>query len=297
MLPHTGDELPGRRATRVTEIGAMAAAVACVGLALASPIASAKPSAGRSDAEKAPAEAPDDPPVDPDEATPFMAPRRGAGRPNGRRRLDPTFAGSDRRFSRLQLTARPLFASYRVAFVGRPTDFARPTRGGGAGLDVDLTIIRPFRLRLTGSYSGHPVPDAFSRNDDGDLVQTAASGTIHTGHAAVGVAYFLDIGRLRPTIDVGAGLLWVRGPEGIANGQLHQECLGGGGCDLGLTCAPETLTCEPAVLPVVHGGLAIDGLLTDRVALGVGLRYFAFLTAPANFPIYLQAAARLGIRF
>lgn len=297
MLPHTGDELPRRRATRVAKIGILGAATACAALAIQPPAAAAKRRSPQAKSSSEASEPVDDPPSDPDEATPFMAPRYGAARPNGRRYLDPTFAGSDRRFSRLQLTAKPLFASFRVAFVGRPTDFARPTRGGGAGFDVDLTIIRPFKLRFTGGYSGHPVRDAFERNEDGDLVQTAAAGTIHTGHAGVGVAYFLDVGRLRPTIDLGAGLLWVRTPDGIANGQLHQECLGGGVCDLGLTCAPETLTCEPAALPVVHGGLAIDGLLTDRVALGIGLRYFAFLTAPANFPIYLQAAARLGIRF
>lgn len=227
---------------------------------------------------------------DPNDA-PFMPTPGGGAQTEGRRAFDRTFAGSPAR-QRFQLTARPLFASFRSAFIGRPF----PQRGGGMGLDLDFTFRRPLRLRLTGSYSAHPLSDQYVRNEEMDLVQTAAKGLLQTGHAAAAIVYEMDFGRVVPLLELGAGPVWVKPPPGVVGGQLGQECQGGNVCDFGLTCGADNV-CQSQPLLTLHGGLGVDILLTRHLTLGAGVRYFAFLTAPAVFPIYLQVALRLGARF
>jgi hypothetical protein len=181
--------------------------------------------------------------------------------------------------------------------VGRPSPRAdRSTRGGGAGLDLDIQLYRPFWLRFTGTYSGHPVPDVFDRDANEVPVRVAHRGTFHAGYAGASVVYAMDYGRLLPLIELGPGVMFLRAPQAVQAGQMGGECREGA-CDTGLRCVAEQNICQPFPELTIHFGVAMDVLLKARWTVGLGLRYFAFLTAPASFPIYLQAAARFGIRF
>jgi hypothetical protein len=247
-------------------------------------------------AERGPKDDPLAPPRrDPNEA-PFMKGPAGEARPDGTRSFDPDFAEGEDSRRRFQLTLTPLFASFPIAFVGRRTALTDPTRGGGAGLDLDIRIYRPFWLRFTGTYSGHPVPDVYGRDANGVSVRTAHRGTFHAGYVGAGVVYAMDYGRVLPLIELGPGVMFLRGPEAVQTGQMGGECREGS-CDAGLRCVPEQNVCQPWPVMTVHFGLAVDFMVNARWSVGLGLRYFASLTAPANYPIYLQAAARLGVRF
>src|SRR5688572_26953874 len=46
------------------------------------------------------------------------------------------------RHPRVSLAAEPLFATFRAAFIGRPSD--RPLRGGGVALDLDVRLHGPW---------------------------------------------------------------------------------------------------------------------------------------------------------
>ena len=233
---------------------------------------------------------------DPNEA-PFMEPRFGGARPDGTRRYDPDFAeGPDGR-RHLQLTVKPLFASFPLSFSGRPGTLTDPTRGGGAGIDLDIQIWRPFWFRLTGTYSGHPVPDSYRRNDDMVLVKAANRGTYHATYVGGGVAYAMDFGRLMPLLELGAGAMFLRSPEAVAAGQMGGQCVDMALCDPGLRCNVAANVCQPAPAGTIHFGIGLDVLLGSHWSVGIGLRYFSFFAAPAMYPVYLQAAARLGLRF
>jgi hypothetical protein len=67
-------------------------------------------------------------------------------------------------------------------------------------------------------------------------------------------------------------------------------------CDTGLACSSENL-CRVGLTPQLHAGFSLDVLLGDRFAVGGELRYFALLTAPMVYPVYLLAALRASIRF
>jgi hypothetical protein len=209
------------------------------------------------------------------------------------RRWDPDFAASFSSARRLALTFQPVFASFRLPFRGRPVE---PYRGGGGALELDVHIWQPFWLRFSGAYTAHPMPAEFSTADDGEITQTAMEGTLHAGSVGVGAVYGLDLGRVLPMLEVGLGGLWIRAPGEDQGGQRGGACLDNGICDVGLVCTVDNL-CAQESLVQVHAGIDVDIMLGHHWAVGLGLRYFALLTEPSVFPVYLHARARLGVRF
>ena len=230
-------------------------------------------------------------PRDPNDLPP-LPPPNGQPRPDSLR-LDPDYAapGSVRR--RFQFTLLPTYAALDLPFLGRIID--RPLPGGGVAAEFDVEILAPFFFRLVGSYTAHPIEDQYTRNDDDELIQTAAGGRIQVGDVGASILYAMDTGRIVPMLDVGLGALWLVTPEGIQSGQIGQQCREGS-CDSGLVCAADNI-CRQGTTFEVHAGLAVDVLLGDRWSIGAHFRYFALLTEPAAFPIYLHGALRLSARF
>ncbi len=230
---------------------------------------------------------------DPDEETPRMAAPDGQPQPDTRRRdLPVTGDNSTRR--RFALTVMPVYAAFRVPFLGRPEG---ATRGGGVQFEADMHLIRPVWLRLSVSHTAHRFNDEFARDADERIVQTAGRGTLQATAVGLGLVYGLDLGRVMPLIEAGVGGLWLRAPDAVADGQLGGACLDNGGCDTGLFCAPADNVCRPSTILQAHGGIGLDVLLGDRWSVGASLRYFALLLTPTTFPIYLTTGARVGLRF
>ncbi len=218
----------------------------------------------------------------------------GGQPPDDRRRRAANWASNASSRRRVTLWLSPLFASYRLAFIGRPN---QPIRGGGIGADVDVEIFSPIGLRLTASYSGHRLADQFMRPDDGAPTLAARGGTLHTVDFGAAVLFALDIGRVRPGLEAGIGGTLVRTPRAAVDGQRDGACLAGGGCDIGLMCATQENVCRQSVVPRIHGGAAIEVMLGDRWSVAATVRYFALVSAPSVFPVYLQAGLRAGVRF
>jgi hypothetical protein len=235
--------------------------------------------------------APAAPSYDPNDA-PFMADPEGQPASDTRRRdvVHVTSASSRRR---VILTAAPLYASFRLPFLGRPQI---PVRGVGMMVAANVALWRPLGLRVTASHTLHPVNREFARDDEDALVQTAGAGLVQATHAGLSATYTLDLGRVSTTIDAGPGGLWMRSPPAVQDGQLGGTCLAEGVCDNGLACSAENV-CRVGLNPVIHGGFAVDVMLGDRFAVGGELRYFALLSAPMVYPVYLLAALRASLRF
>jgi len=230
-------------------------------------------------------------PRDPNEAPP-LPPPGGQPPPDALRRdLDHTSGASSRR--RVWLTAAPVYASFRLPFLGRPSV---PVRGGGFALSAQVPVWRPFGLRVLASHTMHAAFDQYTRNDDEALVQTAARGMVQATHAGLSATYTMDIGRVLTTLDAGAGGMFIRTPDAIQDGQLGATCRPEGVCDTGLTCSAQNV-CRVGLTPHVHGGFAVDVLVGDHFSVGGELRYYALLRTPTNYPVYLVAALRAGLRF
>ncbi|MCB9713687.1 MAG: hypothetical protein H6712_07535 [Myxococcales bacterium] len=191
------------------------------------------------------------------------------------------------------LTAAPMYASFRVPFRGRPSV---PVRGVGMGFSALIPVWHPFGLRVSASHTVHPVHDEFVLSDEDPPEQVARRGLVQATHAGLSATFAMDLGRVRPTIDAGVGGMWLRSPDAIEDGQLGGACLDGGICDTGLACGSDD-TCHVGFTPQVHGGFSVDVMVADRFAVGGELRYFALLTAPTNYPVYLVAALRASLRF
>lgn len=234
---------------------------------------------------------PDPQPRDPNEIPP-LAPPNGQPAPNSLRR-DVDHASNLKRGHRVMLTAAPLYASFRLPFLGRASV---PVRGFGFGLAAQVPVWRPFGLRLSASHSIHPVFDQFVRDDDNSLVQLAHRGTIQATAAGLAATFAMDLGRVTPSLDAGIGALWIRSPEAVQDGQLGGTCLEEGICDTGLSCGADSM-CSVATTTAVHGGFAVDVLVGDRFAVGSEIRYFALLSAPTSYPVYLMAGIRASLRF
>lgn len=257
-------------------IGAVAT-LALAALALPA-VALPEPAAG------APARDPNDAPFMPDpEGQPVSAPLR----------RDVDHASPRSRRHRVLLTAAPVYASFRVPFLGRPQV---PVRGGGFAAAAHVTLWRPLGLRASVAHTVHPVSDHFVRNDDDELEQTAGAGLYQATHAGLSATYTMDLGRVWTTLDAGAGGLRLQGPEAIGDGQLGAACRSEGVCDTGLVCGSDNV-CAVGVTPQIHGGFSVDVMLGDRFAVGGELRYFALLSAPTSYPVYLWAALRASLRF
>lgn len=232
------------------------------------------------------------PPRDPDDA-PFMAPPNNQVRQWSAGRDRPITRGFDDDH-RFQLSVVPTYAAFHAPFIGRGNGI---TRGGGAELDFDIRVFRWLFVRLGGSYTAHPV-FAESEFDDGEdaVVPLAEGGIIHATNGNAGVVYSMDIGRFVPRIDAGAGLLFVRTPAGPLDGQWGGACRSGGVCDLGLSCSDDEI-CRPSPVFEAHAGIALDYLIRDHWAVGLGVRYYALISALADLPFYLTGSVRLSARF
>ncbi len=256
-------------------------------------------SPGRADAHRS-TEVADPPPPDrrsrprdPNDLPP-MAPPNGQPAPDSLRRdVDHATADSSRR--RLVLTALPVYASFRLGFLGRPSV---PTRGGGIGVAalVPLPWWRPLGVRVTATHTVHPVANTFVRDDEDVLVHTARRGTVQATHAGASATYTMDLGRVMTTLDAGVGAMWIRSPDAVVDGQQGGTCLAEGVCDIGLSCSAANV-CEVGTTFQAHGGFALDVLVGNRFAVGGELRYHALLSAPTSYPVYLIAALRGSIRF
>ncbi len=229
-------------------------------------------------------------PQDPDLAMPRL--RAGGRQPatdEHRRQLP--LVSNRARVRHVALMISPIYAAFRMAFLGRPRT---PLRGGGVAFDVDIALWRPVWLRLGASYSGHPLTAQYDVQDD-TTTPLAPGGTLHALAAGGAVVFGMDIGRVMPMLEAGAGIMVLRGPAGVQDGQLGRACLSGG-CDVGLQCAADNV-CRQGALGEIHAGAGIEVQLADHLSLGATIRYFALLSAPTVFPVYLQAGLRLGVRF
>jgi hypothetical protein len=273
---------------RSRRAAALAGSVAALVLAGApAPLAARAAPAGSDEAP-----APIARPVDPDAATPRMrAPDGQAPTDDRRRDLDHAGGWSSRR--RVHLGVTPLYSAFRMAFMGRP---AGAIRGGGVALDLDIHLVTPVWLRISASYTGHPVQKEYAVAEDDSIVLSANAGAIHTADVGGGVVFAMDLGRVIPMLEAGLGVMVVSTPKAAQDGQRGAACLEGGGCDVGLFCAGDNV-CHQGAVPELHAGAALEILLKDRWTLGASLRYYALLLAPTVFPIYLQAGVRLGVRF
>ncbi|MBL4686161.1 MAG: hypothetical protein JKY37_16325 [Nannocystaceae bacterium] len=230
---------------------------------------------------------------DPNDAPPMRAPH---GQPQHDQAIwrAPLTDRSGRR-RRVALTLQPAFAAWRLAFIGRPT---RPIRGLGVIADLDVQVWRTLWLRVSASHTVHPLEAAYTRDEENDdeIVKTAASGMLQSTGVALGAAYAFDLGRVLPLIEAGVGGFRLSTPTAVQDGQRGGECLSDGTCDAGLRRGASA-TCQIGVLPELHAGLGVDVLLAQHWSVGAGLRYYALLSAPGVFPIYLTGTARLGVRW
>jgi hypothetical protein len=231
------------------------------------------------------------PPRDPNELPPLPNPEGQPANDVQQPDVDHTSSASRRR--RVMLTVAPVYASFRLPFLGRPQI---PVRGGGVMVAAQVALWRPLGLRITAAHTMHPVADAYARDDQDAIVQTAGAGLVQATHAGISATYSLDIGRVVTTIDAGGGGLWMRSPAAIQDGQLGAACLPQGVCDTGLACGSDD-TCHVGLTPQIHGGFSVDVLLGNRWAVGGELRYFALLSSPMVYPVYLLAALRASLRF
>lgn len=232
------------------------------------------------------------PPRDPDD-TPFMpAPNNQLGTwSTGRAR--PLTRGFDDDH-RIMLSVVPTYAVIHVAYIGsRP----RPLRGGGVAIEADVRLARWLFLRVFGSHTLHPVFEEQGINSEtNEVVLLAKGGLVQATNTGASIVYALDIGRFVPRVDVGAGLLLARSPEGVQSGQWGQQCRQGGVCDLGLSCTVDNV-CRPTAHPEFHAGIGFDVMIGRHWAAGLAVRYYALFQAISMLPIYLHGSLRLSARF
>jgi hypothetical protein len=138
--------------------------------------------------------------------------------------------------------------------------------GGGAGVDFAYGVTDALAVRATGAFTGQAIGEA-KMNDQ----VTAPSGTVLSYFAGVGVTYTIDVLRVVPYIDFAVGALGTRRPTLQGDAWGH---------DFGIEI-----------------GLGLDYLVNRRFAVGVVVRYHAFLTAIADLPVYLYAGPRLAVHF
>ncbi len=248
-----------------------------------------------------PEEIPPEPPRDPNDRA-FMRAPNNQPQPL-RMRTSPDLRRGYSSVRRVAFTAAPLFASFRLPFQGRPdtqpTAAGRPagrTHGAGLGLELDVQLIRWIWLRAQGSYSVHPVAEGRVQDKDMKTVITAADGTIRTLGFGAGPVIALDLGRFLTMIEGGVGGLRVAPPGGVEAGQLGKACTQAGACDVGLRCGADN-KCQQGLIPELYFGAAIDLLVRKHISLGAQFRYYALLTAPGKFPVYLVGGLRIGVRF
>ncbi|HWE31726.1 MAG TPA: hypothetical protein VHB97_27185 [Polyangia bacterium] len=157
-----------------------------------------------------------------------------------------------------------LWPAYAVTYVD-----TRAPSGGGGGVEVGFGLNDALTLKASGFVSWHPV----------DATKTTAAGTIGEFAAMVGINYSLDVIRLVPSFDLQVGVLGLRGDAGFHDNSRSNAVV------------PSSTAFGVGV------GLSVDYLLTRRIAVGVVVRYHAFLTDITRIPVYLFAGPRVTFRF
>ncbi len=146
-----------------------------------------------------------------------------------------------------------IMPSYAFVVLG---DQAEP-EGGGAGIFLQYGMTDAISLQVMGAWTGHSI-DA-TEEDPGGLYSVVS--------ASVGIAYTLDMGRLRPAIDIGAGV-------------LHQQY-------------GDAAATSMSILV----GIAADYQLLPWLSVGAAFHYHAFLANPAQYPVYFDAGPRMSWHF
>lgn len=148
-------------------------------------------------------------------------------------------------------------------FFALATTSDQTSPGGGAALDVSYGITDALAIRATGAIAGHSL---------GKTMDFPAAGTLLAYHAGAGLTYTIDILRLVPYADFSIGLLGTSRPDG-KGGQKTDNELG------------------------IELGIGVDYLVNRRFAVGVVVRYHAFLTALNDLPSWLYVGPRVAIHF
>ena len=157
-----------------------------------------------------------------------------------------------------------LWPGYAVTYVD-----TRTASGAGGGVEVGFGVTDALTLKASGFVSWHPV----------DATKMTAAGTIGEFATMVGVNYSLDVIRLVPSFDVMLGVVGIRG-----DASFHDTA--------------KTNAVVPSSTAFGVGlGFNLDYLLTRHWALGVVVRYHAFLTDLTRIPVYLFVGPRVTFRF
>jgi hypothetical protein len=157
-----------------------------------------------------------------------------------------------------------LFPAYAITYVD-----SRAPSGGGGGMDVGFGITESLTLKASGFLSWHPVA----------ATKMTAGGTIGEFASMVGINYSLDVIRLVPSFDLNIGVLGIRGDAGFKD------------------TAKSNAVVQSSTAFGVGLGFNLDYLLTRHWALGVVVRYHAFLTDITRIPVYLFVGPRVTFRF
>ncbi|MCU1282280.1 MAG: hypothetical protein JWM53_5826 [bacterium] len=156
------------------------------------------------------------------------------------------------------------FPAYAVTYVD-----SRAPSGAGGGLEVGFGVSESLTLKASGFLSWHPVAKTMS----------TTAGTIGEFATMIGINYSLDVIRLVPSFDLNIGLLGLRG-------------------DAGFKDTPKSnAVAQSSTAFGVGIGLNLDYLLTRHWALGLVVRYHAFLTDVTRIPVYLFVGPRATFRF
>lgn len=136
------------------------------------------------------------------------------------------------------------------------SDQAEP-KGGGAGAFVQYGLSDAFGLRFSALWTGHSVEGG----------EESAGGLYQVANLAAGLQYSFDLLSVTPSIEVGAGVLYLR-------------YRGESATNLGLQI-----------------GLSVDYWLLDWLAVGASFHYHSFISNPADYPVYFDAGPRVAIRW
>jgi hypothetical protein len=143
----------------------------------------------------------------------------------------------------------------------------RSPSGGGGILHASYGLTDAVSLQIMGGATAHPLAAVM----DDMTMKTLPAGTLLTWQVSAGVAYALDIVRIVPFFEASLGVLgtYTRTSAGVQS----------------------KLNAGAAI------GLGADYLISRRWAVGVAIRYHAFLTDLGRIPIYLTAGPRVVVRF
>ena len=148
---------------------------------------------------------------------------------------------------------------YGVTYVDQ-----RSPSGGGGNLQLSYGITDAVAVQLHGGLTAHPL---VADPDNKMLVD----GLLMTWQASAGVVYALDIVRVVPYFEASVGVLGVTTRTAMMT--------------------KTTLNAGAAI------GLGADYMLNRRWAVGVAVRYHAFLTDLGTLPLYLTVGPRVVLRF